>query len=117
MSDVTNVYESMPKKVRIGFQSYEIRIMDKDSGDINLICGSSHALKQVITITDQMVPQQVANTFLHEVIHAIHHVYGLQHREDPSEEEYTNLTTNGLSAFIQDNPEAMLWIMDSLSQE
>jgi hypothetical protein len=118
MSELINVYETMPKKVRVGFSTYEIRIMDKDSGDINGICGSSHAIKQVITITDQLVPQQVANTFLHEIIHAVHHQFGLMQRETPpSEEEWTNLTTNGLSAFMQDNPDAMLWIMETLSQE
>lgn len=118
MSEAISVYETMPKKVRIGFSTYEIRIMDRDSGDINGICGSSHAIKQVITITDQMAPQQVANTFLHEVIHAVHHMAGLMHREVPaSEEEYTNLTANGLCAFMQDNPEAMLWVMNTLSQD
>lgn len=115
MSDV--IYETMPKKLRIGYSSYVVKVMDKDAAELVGVCGTSHAIKQVITITEDMVPQQVANTFLHEVIHAIHHMAGLMGRENPSEEEYTNLTANGLCAFFQDNPEALDWMQMALATE
>lgn len=110
-------YETMPKTVRIGFSTFKIEVMPRHHADIaGGICGTSNGTKQIITITEGQNPQQTANTFLHEVIHAIHWVYGLMSREDPAEEEYTNLTTNGLCAFWQDNPAAVAWIGEMLSR-
>lgn len=110
-------YKSMPKSVRVGFSTYKVTLMAEDDASIHGICGATNADRQIITIAEKMSPQQTANTLLHEVIHAIHTIYGLTHRDQPpSEEEYTNLTTNGLCAFFQENPECLNWIQSALAK-
>lgn len=113
---MNDLYKEMPKKVRIGYSTFEVKVMPEEHGEIAGLCGTSHGIKQLITISEGMVPQQVANTLLHEVIHMIHFTYGLMSRDNPTEEEYTNLTANGLCQFWQDNPKAMDWMQKALKK-
>ena len=48
----------------------------------------------------------LANTFLHEVIHAINYCMGIT---SGKEEQLTNRLANGLCAVWKDNPEAFKW--------
>lgn len=100
-------YKGLPKTVRIGCYTYDVGIMHGDDADIAEVAGATSGLRQMIRVRPHMKPQQLANTFMHEVLHAIHYVYGL--KDGDEEEKFTNQTANGLCAFWQDNPEACRW--------
>lgn len=104
---MSDVYRKMPKTVRVGCFSYAVTVIEEEGAEIAGIAGAMHSLRQRIRIRAGMTPHQVANTFIHEVLHAIHYVYGLS--DDSDEETFTELTANGMCAFWQDNPEACKW--------
>ena len=112
---MSDVYRKMPKSVRIGCFVYAVHVIEEEGAEIAGIAGAMHSLKQRIRIRAGMTPQQVANTFIHEVLHTIHYVYGLHN--DSDEETFTELTANGLCAFWQDNPEACRWWQGLLKLE
>ena len=110
MNDV--VYKGMPKTVRIGCYQFDVRVGTYEDHEQEGTYGHMNSFQKRISLRPGMTSQQAANTFIHEVIHAVHWVYGLLRHPDepqPTEEEYTMLTANGLCAFLQDNPEAMRW--------
>ena len=98
---------SMPKTVKVGCFVYDVLVLHADAGDIAGVMGAQHARVLKIYVREEQPPLQLANTFLHEVLHAIHHQYGLDDGDD--EESFTNLTANGLCAFWMDNPAAVKW--------
>lgn len=119
MNNLPTYYRSMPKAVRVGCFQFKVT-MGAIEHDMTSSFGFMAPSMKLISVAPNMSAQELANTFMHEVIHAIHHVYGLmRHPEDPqpSEEEYTNLTANGLCAFFQDNPQACAWWMKTLRAE
>lgn len=99
--------KGMPKTVRIGCYIYSIELMHQEDAEIAGVMGATKLITQKIRMRPNQPPQQAANTFVHEVIHGIHDVYGLC--DDSNEEEFTALTANGLCAFWQDNPKAVKW--------
>ena len=111
MSDRTGIYKGLPTKVRIGCFAYEVIVGTEREHDVTDSYGFTDTACRVISLRPVMSRNDSANTFLHEVIHAINSAYGL-HRDSedsPTEEEYTRQIANGLCAFFQDNPEATRW--------
>lgn len=106
--DVAAAYDTLPKSVRVG--SFDFVVEVPEAGDSMGEFGHMNIHSQRIRIAPGQTAQNLANTFLHECIHAIHWVYGLW-RNDPDEEHYTNQTANGLCQFFQDNPEATAWLI------
>lgn len=102
-------YKTMPKTVRVGANSYKIELIQRDDSDVAGIFGYAHHVDAKIGIRVGLNCQQLANTFLHEVRHAIHWSYGLT--DESCEESFTDLGTNGLCAFFRDNPQAIAWII------
>lgn len=103
-------YDGLPTSVRIGNMEWKIEVASQQDSQANGEFGHCNTLSQRIRLAPNQTAQCLANSLLHEILHAIHWVYGLW-RNDPDEEHYTNQTANGLCAFFQDNPYAMQWIM------
>jgi hypothetical protein len=108
MSKLNKVIKSIPKSVRVGCFDFEIKIMHLDESNLSGAIGVTHLIKNRIGIrVNDQTSQQIANTFIHEVLHAIHWGYGLN--DNSNEELFTELTANGLCQFWQDNPLACVW--------
>lgn len=60
----------------------------------------------MIYIVADQPKSALANTFIHEVIHAINYSMGISSGD---EENLTNRLANGLTAFFKENPEAHKW--------
>ena len=108
----TDFYATMPKKVRVGWLTYSIGVMDDDISQMVGAMGFVKSEEQVIKVARELPPQQLANTVLHEIVHAIHYQHGLT--DESGEEEFTTMTTHGLCAFWQDNPEMMMWLEEAI---
>lgn len=107
-------YQGIPKKVRVGSIWIKILVGDNDDHEVEGTFGHFNSLKGLISLRPSMSSQQLANTFIHECIHAMNSVSragcGLDNYSD-LEEDFTSKIANGIAAFWQDNPEAVLWWM------
>lgn len=71
----------------------------------------THIDELKIEVCFERPPQVAANTFNHEVLHAIHNVQSVGDSDE--EERFTNSTANGLTQFMLDNPDAWVWWQDT----
>ena len=109
-----------PIKLKIGPFIYEIRWFDRAEEDCRKIYGQISFDDQIIFIAREKKRQRVATTFLHEVIHACHYIYGTKAEEAVDqimEEDATNASANGLCACWRDNPDIWRWWQDLLLNE
>jgi len=117
---MTDVYKGLPAKVRIGCHLFDVVVGTYENHEEEGTYGHMNSFQKRISLRPGMCATQAANTFIHEVIHAIHWTYGLfkgDEEPQPTEEEYTMLAANGLCAFVQDNPAAIKWWQRNLALE
>lgn len=114
-SAVEDLYRRMPRQVRIGCYTFQIEISERFDADAAGQWGHTNFVGNRIRLSPDMSRERLANTFIHECLHAMHHVYGLLGGEH-SEEEYTTLDANALCAFYRDNPEAFAWWQEALGE-
>lgn len=113
MTDEQKHYKAIPKQVRVGCFTFKIIVGTYEDHEQESTYGHYNPHQMRISIRPGLCADRLRNVFLHEVLHAIHQMYGLINHEDesvnPTEEQYTTLTANGLCAFWQDNPRAVAW--------
>ena len=114
-SSVLSHYKKIPSTVKIGCYSFKVEVGPSWAFQNSSELGHCNLDECAIRLSPTLSPQQLANTFLHEVIHAIHWVYGLE--DTSNEERFTNETANGLCALWQDNPQTMDWWKSIVNME
>lgn len=119
-SPVSDGYASIPKAVRIGCYLFRVEVAEFEDAEADMSFGHMNPISQKIRLRPGMTPQNLANTFIHEVLHGIHWYLqagaGLGDEQD-IEEDYTTKGANGLCAFWQDNPKAVAWLAKVLKLE
>ena len=107
-----NFYETIPKRVRVGSYYFRIEVGEASDHETEATFGHMNPVSQKIRLRPGMTAQNLANTFIHECIHAMNFCSGAgRNCEDwgESEEDYTTKIANSLCTFWQDNPEAVAW--------
>jgi hypothetical protein len=95
-----------PNHVNVLGLQYQVKWTDKDdSGGDKLGWCDFTGLN--IYIIEEQPKTALANTFLHELIHAVHYGMGINSTD---EENLTNRITNGICAVWADNPDAFKWV-------
>ena len=114
-------YTSMPKMVRIGCYNFRVEVSEFEDAEAEGTFGHMNPISQKIRLRPGMTPQNLANTFIHEVIHGINwisqagvHTVGDYHT---TEEDFVTKGANGLCAFWQDNPRAVQWWNETLNMK
>ena len=102
-------YKNIPKTVRIGCYIFRVEVAEFEDHEAEGSFGHMNPISQKIRLRPGMTSQNLANTFIHEVLHGIHWFHSCGESPDDVEEEYTNKGANGLCAFWQDNPKAVAW--------
>lgn len=105
-------YKGMPKSVRIGCYLFRIEIHEFEDAEADGIFGHMNPISQKIRIRPGMTAQNLANTFIHEVIHGITWFHGagaMTEGYSETEEDFVTKIANGLCSFWQDNPKATAW--------
>ena len=110
MNTPSSVVAKMPKQVRVGCYIFTVEMGETWAHDGEF--GHVSLETQSIRLRKGGSSRKLANTFLHEVLHSIHWVYGLG--DASNEEQFTELSANGLCSFWLDNPQAMQWIKELL---
>ena len=70
-----------------------------------------------IDYDENMAAPEIVNTILHEVLHAIVHVWGIKFKDSDQEEEVVNALGGALSTLFKDNLELLDWIKDTFHKD
>jgi hypothetical protein len=98
-------WKEIPKSVVIG--GYVYRVVLKDDSDMPDNLGECRFNRHELWICRSQSVQSLANTFIHEVLHAINGDRGLD--DSSTEEQFTTQDASGLCAFARHNPTAFIW--------
>lgn len=91
--------------IKIGGKKYLVQQIDNDDSTTEL--GNHNGLTQVIRVRN-MHPEQMRDTMMHEVLHAI--LWNNGHDNDASHENIVECLACGLDAVFVDNPHLLkLW--------
>ena len=93
------------KKLDILAHRYRVKVSPELSGDEMGRCDVHQCL---ILIAPDLTPDQMKDTLLHEIRHAVNWLVGLDDRS--TEEEHTARGTTGLRATLAAEPELAAWI-------
>lgn len=101
-------YVGMPRAIRIGNFNFLVKLVSVGESQATNRHGLMCPVQQIIEISPGQNAQNLADTFIHEVIHAIHYHFDLLD-DNNQEEQITTMTAHGLCQVWQDNPKAMAW--------
>tara|TARA_R110002126_G_scaffold142172_1_gene287733 strand:+ start:85 stop:525 length:441 start_codon:yes stop_codon:yes gene_type:complete len=112
MSDLLKL---LPKKIKISFADVDV----KTTNDVKFtddFYGEYSSRENKITIANGIQDKDMANTVLHELVHAAVWYGGLKDEgsaleDDKNEEHVVNIVTNQLCQIFRDNP-TLLTIID-----
>ena len=102
---------NLPAKLRVG--PYDVSIVPLEKSEARDNYGAFSSLDLEIRMRDDFkTPHMAADTFLHEVLHAIWFVHGIRAKD--GEERIVSTLSTGLSQVIRDNPKAVEWLRNAL---
>jgi len=101
-----------PKEIKVLGFTYTVQFVSSDESGGDKLGWCDFTNLQIYIINGQ--PKSgLANTFLHEVIHAVNYCMGIT---SGKEEQLTNRLANGFCAVWKENPEALKWWSDLLKE-
>ena len=90
-----------PKRLKILNLTYQVRFVASIEAS-----GWCDFDRQEIVLAEGQSREALADTFLHEVLHAVGHLMGIDY---DSEEQVVQTFATGLTTFWQANPGALKW--------
>jgi hypothetical protein len=116
MSDLLRL---LPKKIKISFADVDIETSD-DTKFAEENFGEYDSRNNKITISTNSTDRDIANTLLHEIVHASVWYGGLKDdgaalEDDKHEEHVVNVLTNQLCQIFRDNPKILTIIKKGLT--
>lgn len=102
-----SLYDTMPKSIRVGNLTYKVFAQRSVQMDMMQCMGVCLLDKSEIWVSPDLHDEMLAETLLHEVLHAIHANFDLDDNSD--EERFTLLTARGLAQLWHDNPKLIAW--------
>lgn len=111
------ILDGLPSSIRVGPYPFAIKTasleqMTDASGESHW--GECDTATYLITIMDEYPsPARAVDTVLHEISHAIYHVFCLD--DDEKEERVVTAMGRGLTLVFLDNPALVAWISRTLS--
>ena len=116
---MSELLKLLPKKIKISFADVDIQTSD----DIKFAeenFGEYDSRNNRITISSNSTDRDIANTLLHEIVHASVWYGGLKDdgaalEDDKHEEHVVNVLTNQLCQIFRDNPKILTIIKKGLT--
>lgn len=102
-----------PRRVKIGFRDFDVQMRTTQEMNEERALGLCVADRAVIFLDEGLDPQLMAETLLHETLHAVWHVQCLPAKLD--EEKAVTGLSKGLAGVLRDNPELVKFIIAGLS--
>jgi hypothetical protein len=109
----------LPKSVLVGPYFYDIERFTKNQGDVSGLFGYCNNEIQRIEVSESLTDQCLADTLLHENLHAIFYVSGLRENKEilEHEEAIVSQLSSGLIAFMRANPDFMPYLKQLLDRD
>ena len=101
----------LPKSIKVGCYTYVLKEWCSSKTALSDHGGCDHANLE-IGVDVSRAPEQTANTLIHEILHAIWHVWGIE--KGDSEERIVNKAANGLQAVLNENGELRQTLLQTL---
>lgn len=92
----------LPDKLLIGGYTYSVEYVDAD--DLPYFGKVDFNSKTIVISARGLTEDRLVNTMLHEVLHAVYHEAGSSELENPDEEWWVLVGTNGMCQVYRDNP-------------
>lgn len=105
----------LPKKIRIGYKDYQVIPVKIQHPDLSEAFGLCDNVGAKIFVRTDMAPEMVADTLLHEIMHAVWYYMGLDDRE--LEENAINRLSSGLICAMIDNPDLLKYLTKTLIKD
>lgn len=105
---------ALPNKIKVGPFSFKVNHIDglRNVDDVRLH-GRHDSVFKIIDIEKKQCEQMKKETLIHECLHAMIDVAGLDFKG--LEEAYVTAMSPIIFGWIQDNPKTVKWIMDDKS--
>jgi hypothetical protein len=103
----------LPSSVKVGYADIQIVPMHTLEGFSHGVFGHFSASELAIRVINDLTETQVANTLLHEVLHACWHVAGLE--DEDEEERIVTCLANTYLQVLRDNPDYNRFIQKCLN--
>jgi cob(I)alamin adenosyltransferase len=100
---------AIPTLVKIGAVDYKILLEGAEADEY----GSCDTATQTIHISKNQTAQTVADTLLHEIMHAIWNESGIFILKRPSEETIVRTMSTWVRMVLRDNPHVAAFIFDA----
>jgi hypothetical protein len=116
---MSELLKLLPKKIKISFADVDIETSD-DTKFAEENFGEYDSRNNKITISTNSTDRDIANTLLHEIVHASVWYGGLKDdgaalEDDKHEEHVVNVLTNQLCQIFRDNPKILTIIKKGLT--
>jgi hypothetical protein len=116
---MSELLKLLPKKIKISFADVDIETSD-DTKFAEENFGEYDSRNNKITISTNSMDRDIANTLLHEIVHASVWYGGLKDdgaalEDDKHEEHVVNVLTNQLCQIFRDNPKILTIIKKGLT--
>ncbi len=102
--------KDLPKRLKIGNMVYDLVISGTGQERETHTLGQCVYNDQVIRLGPTMKRQQARDTLMHEVFHALMHVYGIVPEKDGGEEHLCSVLPMALDMFRRVNPKVWQFI-------
>jgi len=112
------------KKIKVGYSDVKIEYLDPKTN--SKWCRDHHGEfvpeTSVIKLAKKQRPSEELNTLIHEILHAITYIYGLNNDAGPLkktqvEEQVVAVMANGLQQIIRDNPHLLAYVNKQLGAD
>lgn len=105
--------KALPKTLKVGAFDYSVEAWDSLAAEASMNYGRCSLLELKIQVAENLAPQHQAETFLHEMLHAVCQQQSILHDAEDQEEVVRPIAL-GLAAVMRDNPDAIRWLLDAL---
>lgn len=105
----------LPAAIRVGALDYKIEAWASEAAHAASRFGECDNFQMAIRVSIRCGPPvRIAEVFMHEVLHAICHVYNIE--DEDKEERICNRIGYALTALYRDNPWLGAWIEESFDR-
>ena len=100
------------KTIRVG--PFDVKLKQLEAEERDKCLGMFSESQQAILMRETYPSaHQEAETFLHELMHAVYAIYGVR-AKDPEERIISQMSV-GMASVIRDNPDLIDWLKEKLS--
>lgn len=106
----------VPSKVKIGYATFKLSPKDESWSKKQRALGECHSDKSLIEYSQNQNKNELVNTILHEILHAINYIFDIEYKNSKEEEIIVRKLANGLQTVLCDNKDFVEWMIKSMEQ-